>query len=428
MQPVLAYDQAPPFTLPARFFLAMPVWLACSGLVCLAWGSQAEAGRFSPVVLALTHLLALGVLGNVMAGAVLQILAVVAGAGYRHPGRLGLAVFWPLQLGVGALAGAFLTGFSALLFRLALACLVWGLGLLALVLTRGLLNSPARDATSRALAFAAVGLLCTVLFGGTMAAVFGWALPLPMTGLLELHMLAAALGWLLMLVAGVAVTVVPMFMLTPAYPASFMRVFSPALVLAALLGALAVAAGWPRLAALPAIGAAAGFALLTLGRLQASRRPADPARRFWLTGMLALLLAQLALAVGLCLAEAAPLWALATGWLWLAGFGCAAAFGMLYKITPFLAWLHLKALHPPRGALPSMHGFIDASAQARGWQVYLFWLASGLLWCARPATAPLLGMATLALAGVLGHAHGRALWRYYRLRQAFLAAPDCPPS
>ncbi|WP_204377603.1 hypothetical protein, partial [Aquitalea magnusonii] len=66
----LSYDDAPPIWLPASFFGAAMLWLLALGGLLLPAGMLA-ANRYHPQLLALTHVLALGVLGNIMAGALL---------------------------------------------------------------------------------------------------------------------------------------------------------------------------------------------------------------------------------------------------------------------------------------------------------------------------------------------------------------------
>jgi hypothetical protein len=63
----LSFEQAPPFSLPLRFFLTAPLFLlAAAGLIVLA--PEALASRWTPQALALTHALTLGFLAMVMLG------------------------------------------------------------------------------------------------------------------------------------------------------------------------------------------------------------------------------------------------------------------------------------------------------------------------------------------------------------------------
>src|SRR5574340_1380557 len=90
LQAGLSFDQAPPFSLPLRFFLTAPLFLlAAAGLVVQA--PEALASRWTPQALALTHALTLGFLAMVMLGALTQMLPVVAGSKLPAPRRVAWA-------------------------------------------------------------------------------------------------------------------------------------------------------------------------------------------------------------------------------------------------------------------------------------------------------------------------------------------------
>ena len=57
MQPALSFEQAPPISVPYRFFLTAPVFGAVAGLVLAWFGPVALQSRWSPGALAMTHLI-----------------------------------------------------------------------------------------------------------------------------------------------------------------------------------------------------------------------------------------------------------------------------------------------------------------------------------------------------------------------------------
>ena len=73
----LDLSQAPPIAVPLRFFLTAPLFAAGAALVALWYGGDVFASRFTPATLAIAHLLALGCLTMVMAGALMQIVPVL---------------------------------------------------------------------------------------------------------------------------------------------------------------------------------------------------------------------------------------------------------------------------------------------------------------------------------------------------------------
>jgi hypothetical protein len=410
----LSYDKAPPIWLPTGFFLAAMLWLAGAAIL-LAGGSMNAAERFHPQVLALTHLLALGVLGNIMIGALLQLLAVLAGVPVARPRRLMLAIFLPWQAGVFALAGGFARGIDpdwlqcgAAALALALLTLLWHAGL-------GLWRSPARDPGSRGMARALLGLGVAAGLGLTLVATLGGHLALPFLALLDAHVVWAGIGWLLLLLVAISQTVVPMFLITPAYPRPVAWIAAAALP---LLLADALQTSLPPLAGVVLDWGlwllVTSWAVLTLRLLQGSRRQDDPARRQWQLAMLYLILAAgCAMAARYLPAQRSlPLLA---GLLWLGGLGLGVMFAMLGKIVPFLAWLHLKARKPPRGLLPSTHGFLSERAQTRLGLAHALWLVCGAGWCLAPAifqlpfaaASALLALHALRLAYVIARLYAR---------------------
>jgi hypothetical protein len=92
MQALLSFDQAPPLAAPLRFFLTAPLFAILAALLVLWSGPELFASRWTGAALALTHLITVGFMLQVMLGAMLQILPVVAGANIsrpaagRHPG------------------------------------------------------------------------------------------------------------------------------------------------------------------------------------------------------------------------------------------------------------------------------------------------------------------------------------------------------
>ncbi|MCD4503847.1 hypothetical protein LQR30_07000 [Chromobacterium piscinae] len=410
MQGWPSYDRAPPLSLPLPFLLASPCWLFIAGL-CLMLAGPGQLDRFDPAALAAAHLLALGVLGNAMFGAALQILAVVAGVSFSRPRLLLHALFWPLQLGCGLLAAAFLNGFLPVLLLPAAALLGWALLVFAGVGLHGIAKSPARDATTRGMASALAALLAAAGLGIALAGTLGAAWPLPWKTLLDWHALWALGGWLLGLVMAVAATVVPMFQITPAYPARWMRhaaMIWPASLLASGLG-WQLTASW--LAWLPAWMAALAFAAMTWRLQRRSRRPGDCGRRFWQMAMAALALGLLAawlVAADLLAAG----WAALSGWLLLFGLGAGAVLGMFYKILPFLLWLDLqrKAQHGARP--PATLALLPESAQRRCLFVFSACLAMGCALALGRLPGMAAGVGTCALAALVAWDAGRAVWRY----------------
>ncbi|MGE5651764.1 MAG: hypothetical protein ACM34A_16335 [Bacillota bacterium] len=350
MQRVLSFEQTPALTVPLRFFLTAPLFAVAAAVVLLWQGPDALATRWSPAALALTHLLTLGFLASAMTGALLQILSVVAGVNIPRPRTTSAAIHASLTLGAAALALGFLIGTPSL-FQTAVPLLLGAFGTLLVVCAYGLWRAPGRSDMITAIRFALAALGITVVLGASAASLFAWQLPVPLQRVVQLHVAWGLLGWVGLLVIGVAYQVVPMFQVTPVYPQSVTRWLSK--VLFASLGIWSVIATLSegRHTLLNALssellyGGFAVFGATTLYLLWHRKRPKpDPTTLFWRTSLLSLLACMALWIFGELLPQFA-LWRafpFLLGILFIVGFAYSVVNGMLYKIVPFLVWYHLQ--------------------------------------------------------------------------------------
>jgi len=396
MQAMLAFENAPPFAAPLRFFLTAPLFAMLAGLLVAFEGPDIFASRWTPGALAATHLITIGFMLQVMLGALIQILPVVAGASLKRPVVVARIVHPGLSAGALLLAAGFLFSAPALLGT---AAIILGLTVLVFlaVTVSALVTVPTTSPTIRGIKFALFSLAIVVGLGVVLALALagGWSLPL--VALADLHAGWGLGGWAGVLLAAMAYVVVPMFQLTPGYPARASWWF-PIFVLAMLLlWSVGVLADWPLLGRLGQLGAAlAGiaFAGLTL-RLQGKRRRARPdaTYRYWQLGLIASIFAlffQLTVAVWPAAADIEG-WTLMFGVLLIAGGFLPFITGMLYKIVPFLSWMHLQNCGQAKVPAPAMNRILAEPAMHRQMLAYAAALALLLAaiifpaWLARPA-------------------------------------------
>lgn len=400
MQAMLSFEKAPPLSAPLRFFLTAPLFSLAAGLLLLGAGPDLLASRWMPGLLAATHLITVGFMLQVMLGALIQILPVVAGANLSNPLQVARWLHAALTLGTLLLAGGFLFGKPGLLGA---AAAMLGLAVAAfLVLTgRALAGVPSTSPTIHGLKLALAGLAGAVGLGAWLALAIagGWAVPLEL--LTDLHAGWALGAWAGVLLAAMAFVVVPMFQLTPGYPARPGWWFPRAMFGLMLAWALAVFLD-SAMAIRCCQGLAAllglAFALLTL-RLQAQRRRAraDATYRYWQLGLASVFfaLAMLLTAAVWPALMADSRWSLLAGILLLVGGFMSFIVGMLYKIVPFLAWLHLQNVATGGAPAPNMKRLLPEVAMTRQLQAHAVALAVLLAaavnpeWLARPAGAAL---------------------------------------
>lgn len=398
MQALLSFDKSPPLAAPLRFFLTAPLFAMLAGLLLIVSGPEVLASRWSPVTLAATHLITLGLMLQVMLGALIQVLPVVAGANLVHPARIAIFVHGTLTAGTLSLVSAFLFPDAGLLPA---AAILLGIALGSFLLTAGraVFRVPTTSPTIRGLKLAFAGLAMTGGLGILLALALarGWSLPL--IEIVRLHAAWGLGGWSAVLLMALAYVVVPMFQLTPAYRVQISNWMLLAMAGGAAVWSLADLAALDGFAS-PAIWVMAVSGMLFAGMtlmLQKQRRRARPdvTLAYWQLACGASLLALLLLLASTAIASLAawePL-ALLFGVLLMVGGYAAFITGMLYKIVPFLGWLHLQNMASPGKPVPAMNKLLPEPAMRR--QQKLFFMAFGLLtaaciwpaWLARPAGA-----------------------------------------
>ena len=401
----LSLEQAPPLAAPMRFFLTAPLYLVAAGALLVYAGPAVLATRWAPVTMALTHLVTLGFIAQVMFGAILQVLPVVAGAPVARARAVATLAHIGLNLGTLALVAGFLLN-AARLLQFAAAALAVGVGTMVIGGTLALARARgAASATITGLRLAFGALAVTLVLGALLVFALLGAPHLELVPLLAAHVAWGFLGWILGLVVAVAYQVVPMFQVTPAYPAQLGRLLLPALFTTLALRSLASGWGLP-----PAAGvlldnllalAAISFAVTTLWLQQHRRRRiADVTVQFWKLAMLCLIGVALLGAASTWLAplDSDPRLPLVLGTLALFGFAVAVVSGMLYKIVPFLIWFHAQARARGHVTLRGTQDIVTPAAARWHLRLHLMsfaLLAGALFWpvgLSRPAG--LLWMAT----------------------------------
>lgn len=395
----LTLDQGPDLQAPVRFFLTAPLFGVLAAFGLMIGGPAILISRWTPQLLGITHFMTVGFLSMAMCGALFQLLPVVAGAAIYRASVVSivlhrLLVVGSLTLGLGLWSGSRI-GLVGAIASLAIAAVVVG-SMVCHAWLRASTHRPTVVAMGGAvLAFLAAAGLGLVLAAGHAGAPFG-----VVRDLTDLHARVGLVGWVAVLVIGVAYQVVPMFQLTPAYPHGLSILLVPTL-LAALVASGAELLRWPAEVTV-AIGLAT-FAALTLRLQSRRRRPrSDVTLKYWRLAMI-------------CLLFAVVLWtthalfpstlgdshlSVALGVLYIVGFGTSVISGMLYKIVPFLVWLHVQRGHlvavAQRGRPVTMAGLIPEARGRLQFIIHLAGVASLLAaayrpqWATYPAAALLL--------------------------------------
>jgi hypothetical protein len=424
----LNFSSIPALTVPLRFYFTAVLFALAGALLFLQQGELIWLSRWMPGSLALTHLIALGVMAHVMIGSLFQVMPVLCGA----PIVMGRGPMIMMQLALAAgtlsLSGAFLGrgSFSAGLLLLALS-----LGYFAFSLLRALLLDARGEQTRIPILLAVLALALLILAGtGQLAGyLWGWQLTAGKS-LTHLHAGMGLFGWVLLLVMAVSFQVIPMFHVTPAYSRFWRHGLVGTTAGALLLMLLFTLSGYP-VHYLVLLLALCGvlYALVSLERLSKRKRKLpDVVIRYWQVGLVCLSMVCIAIA----LVDYLPLsdnWRtrieILIGLLAGLGFVLGIIQGMLLKIVPFLINLHLQSLamkYPAAMMLLPDHYSLISRRQGRI-QFYLYCLLLGcvVLAALMPPASLSIGLALLLNWLVIGYNLATACLTYRRVRREMLA-------
>jgi hypothetical protein len=408
LQAGLQLEQAPPISVPFRFFLSAPIFLVLAAAVLLWRGPEVLESRLSPAALAVTHLFTLGFMSMAMMGAIMQLLPVLVGAPIPRPRTIATISHTGLGFGTLSLAAGFLFG-TPWLLKAGTVALGIAFAVFIAAVAISLWRTRVKNSTMRVIWLAVLSLVATSAFGVTLASSLGWGIALPNVSIRYLHPAWGLFGWAGLLAIGVAYQVVPMFQMTPRYPKLMVKylVATVFLVLALWSAALWIGNGtwgpWASACALALAAAYVVFAAMTIVLQQRRRRrQPDVTLSFWKIGMGSLIAANAIWALRVVSPlELPPVVDVVVGLLALLGCAGSIINGMLYKIMPFLAWFHLQSLTGAGRLVPNMKKILGESDQRLQFRVHVGALALFVAAVAWPAVLVYPAALALGAAGAL---------------------------
>ncbi len=343
MRADLSLQQAPPFSVPARFLVSAPLFGLMAALVLLWFGPEMISHRWTPEILAVTHFLTLGFLAMSMLGAMMQLMPVLMGMVMPRPVLFSSIIHTPLFLGCLSLGLAWLLQINQL-FIVAMVLLGFSFSVFIVVATDRLLRSKNRHVTRSMMLLALLALFITASLGIYLSMGHSWQTFPLVRQLTDLHLSWGLFGWVFLLIMAVAYQVIPMFQITNEYPVMHQRLMGWLIFIT--LSGLSLHHIWPleilkMLSSILLAGCLIIFSLTTLWVLHNRRRQlADTTMRFWQLAMSSLLLLTLSWVIPTLMNLDLPVFML--GVLMIHGFAMTTINGMMYKIIPFIIWLHLS--------------------------------------------------------------------------------------
>ena len=366
--PKLSFEQAPPISVPFRFFITAPVFGFLAAMVLLFSGSEAMDSRWTPEILAVTHFMVLGFTTMVMIGAMMQILPVVIGTIIPRSHLVSNLIYGFYVPGILLLGSAFLFR-KSFLFNSAAVFLGLAFSVFVGMVLYTLLRTPVKTSASRSVKLAVISLAITVVIGILMIVVYGAHGGVTKHLFTTIHLGWGLIGWTGLLIIGVSFQVVPMFQITPHYPL-WIRHWLPLSLLYLLLTWSLVTYFHQYLDGKNVIYYLSGLLLIALIALHSihtlllqrkrRRKIPDVTVSFWQLGMVSVILATFLSAINIVWPETGRIYFLdlVIGIIVITGAIQSVINGMLYKIVPFLTWFHLQAQQTEPGILPNMKEII----------------------------------------------------------------------
>ena len=349
----LSLDQAPPISVPYRFFLTAPIFGILIALVIIFSPYDLITNQYSNTAIALVHMFTLGMLSMIIFGAMQQMMPVLAGCVIKRATLFANIVHIGLCIGTLLFSISFLFDYK---FLLLYAAIFLGISFLTffLISIKMLFSVQYLTSTVKAMKLFAVSGLITVLLGFyIISSHILNDIPSNHYIFVNAHMIFGVFGFGVLLIMGVAFQVIPMFYVALDFPKVIQNKFPMIIFTLLFLFSIFLYFGIDIyfikliIATMFII-----FSLYGINSLNHRKRPVfDVTLWYWKFSFVMFIISMLN---WFFIPQDSP-YLLAI--LFAFGFLYSLLQGMVYKIIPFLAWFHLSS----RGyfVIPTMREMIS---------------------------------------------------------------------
>ncbi|MEA1914324.1 MAG: hypothetical protein U9N30_03315 [Campylobacterota bacterium] len=352
----LSTDQAPPISVPFRFFIMAPIFGMIMSVIMFIYPLEEIFNQYSAVTIGLVHLFTLGILAQMIMGALQQMLPVLAGAVVKKPMLFANIVHLPLSFGTLSLSAGFILS-SKIYLIIGSALLSIAFAVFFFVVIKLLFKVKYLTTTVNAMKIFSLAGLITVLLGLYLA---GQHISGNINAyhyiFVDTHIAFGMFGFAVILIMGVAFQVIPMFYVARDFPKFVQNKFPR--VLFGMLGLYGVFS----LLGLNSVAIKVIFAILLIvfaiyGLISLNNRRRnvfDITLWYWKFSLFMLIVAMLIYTFGSVQNNAVLAIVFGIGFLF------SLLQGMVYKIIPFLAWFHLSS--KGHFDIPTLRDFIKEFA------------------------------------------------------------------
>jgi len=220
----LSLDQAPPISIPLRFFLVAPFFAMLAAFVLLVSGVE-NLERFSPSTIAATHFITIGFFGFVMLGALTQMLPVIANATIKKVDLIASFAHIFIIVGVMSMVYGLLYTHSNILVG---AYILLGFGFVFMLgsIVRSMISVSNFTPTIKAMFVSLTFAFIVVVVGVFLLYEYASSDISPFhIHLANIHATLAVFGFASLLIVGVLFQVLPMFYVAPDFGTFFQERF-----------------------------------------------------------------------------------------------------------------------------------------------------------------------------------------------------------
>lgn len=336
----LSLDQAPPISVPFRFFLTAPIFAIIIGIMFLVIPPEVSTNRYSNEAIAIIHLFTLGVLTMIIFGAMQQMMPVLAGAIIKRTKIFAFVVHGALTLGTICFASSFLLNNNKPLLIAAMVLLGISFFTFFIVAIRLLFKVKYITSTVNVMKLFTVTGIITAAFGLFLA----YSHVVQDIGIchypfVSIHIFVGLFGFAALLIIGISFQVIPMFYVALDFPKSIQDKL-PYAIFILLLSYIIFAIFELDIYIFKILFTIffITFAYHGLNSLNNRKRPVDDVTLwYWKVSLYALIIGMLN---WLFVPQDSPY---VMTIIFAFGFLFSLLQGMLYKIIPFLCWFHLSS-------------------------------------------------------------------------------------
>lgn len=346
----LSTDQAPPISVPFRFFITAPIFGMLIAVIFFIYPQEAIFNRYSNIAVGVVHLFTLGILAMIIFGALQQMLPVLAGIVIKKANFFANVVHINLTFGTLGLSGGFIFS-STLLMSVGSIMLTLSFGLFFFVIAKLLFKVKYITSTVNAMKIFSIAGIITALLGlHLISSQITSNISSIHYDIVNIHIAFGIFGFAFILIMGIAFQVIPMFYVAKDFPKNIQNKFSRVVFGMIIVFALFTIFKLDTKLILDILSILAiVFSLYGINSLNNRKRPVfDITLWYWKLSLASLIIGMFLFIFEIQTSTVAIIIAF--------GFLYSLLQGMIYKIIPFLAWFHLSS----RGYfdIPTLRGFI----------------------------------------------------------------------